>query len=248
MSGDRWFHEGLTICPIRSGMCAISSFGAPGALVMRLGQLPSATPSPFRSGIGPAASAATRQPSASGGEAAEPAAPTPTVVIASRTTAESARAKLDADYAKAEVEGTRVVADIANGGRFLNVSGLDDEELAAVARGKSFTDDESLTARAELAGRMWATLEPFGDDPRAISSAVKAIYPTLSPAVRDALGWTPAMLAMGDRIISGSGGSPQSDETESLFEKLLKANRAPGGLKFDINLIARQGGSVDRTA
>ncbi len=229
-------------------MSAISPFGVSNALAMRLGPLPSVAPSPFRPGIGAAESGATRPPFATSGEAAVRAAPPPTVAIASRTAAESAREKLDADYAKAEVEGTRVVADIANGGRFLDVSGLDDEELAMVAKGKGFTDDESLTAKAELAGRMWATLEPFGDNPRAISSAVTSIYPALSPAVRDALGWTPAMLAMGDRIISGSGGSPQSDETESLFEKLVKANRAPGGLKFDINLIARQGGSVDRTA
>lgn len=171
----------------------------------------------------------------------QPAAP-------SKSLAETARAKINADYKKAEAEGTYIVDDVANGGRFLDVSKLDDEELAAVVNGKGFSETESTAAKAEFGTRVKAALAPFSNSPRETAMAVKAIYPTLSPAVRKAMGWNESMLYMGERIIKDQGGPLRSDENEAFFNKLRQAARARGGLKFDIHLVNQPGAAVNLVA
>lgn len=165
-----------------------------------------------------------------------------------KSTAETARDKINADYKKAQAEGTYIVDDVANGGRFLDVSKLNDEELAAVVNEKSFSETERTAAKAEFGTRLKATLAPFSDSPRDTAFAVRAIYPTLSPAVRSAMGWNESMLDMGERIIKDQGGALRSDESENFFNKLQRASRVRGGLKFDMNLIQRPGGSVNIVA
>ncbi len=157
-----------------------------------------------------------------------------------KTLAQTAREKVDADYAKAVKQGTRVVADTANGGRHLDLSSLSDEELAAVAKGDGFSGDESLTAKAELAGRMWATLEPFEGDPRASALAVRALYPAMSPAVREALGWTESMLQSGDAVIGNFGDRATAAEQDSILERLRKSLDAAGALTVDRSALGRK--------
>jgi len=161
------------------------------------------------------------------------------------TTAQSARQKIDADYAKAKAEGTRVVADIANGGRALDLSSLSDEEVAAAAlnRDGSFTSDEKLSAQAELAGRMWKALAPFdtgNPDNTGVQTAIKAIYPTLSQDMRDALGWTPSMLSMGDKIIAATP-SGKKTHSQSLLYLLSEGQQTSGALKIDVSKIQTNG-------
>ncbi|MDJ0277694.1 hypothetical protein QLH51_12890 [Sphingomonas sp. 2R-10] len=176
------------------------------------------------------------------------ASSTPSSVPVSKAAGQAAREKLDADYAKAASQGTRIVADTANGGRHLDVSSLTDEELAAAAKGDGFSSDESLTAKAALAGRMWATLAPFEGNPRGSAAAVKSLFPALSPAVRSALGWTEATLTGSDAVIRNFGGAPKESEQDTILEKLRKSLQSPGALKFDASLLAVRGGTVDLTA
>lgn len=122
----------------------------------------------------------------------------------------------------------------------MDLSSLSDEELASVATSDGFTGDESLTANAELAGRMWATLEPFEGNPRASALAVRALYPGLSPAVRDALGWNEARLQSGDAVIGNFGGKATTAEQDSILEKLTKALGAGGALKVDRSALGRK--------
>lgn len=157
-----------------------------------------------------------------------------------KTLAQTAREKINADYAKALKQGTRVVADTANGGRHLDLSSLSDEELASVAKGDGFSGDESLTAKAELAGRMWATLEPFEGNPRASALAVRALYPAMSPAVRDALGWNESMLQSGDAVIGNFGSKATAAEQDSILEKLRKALDAARALNVDRSALGRK--------
>lgn len=210
------------------------------------GAAPSATRSVSQGAASAAGTSTTKTPLA-------PTAKAPTVYAASTTpqltTVQSARQKINADYAKANAEGTRVVADIANGGRFLDLTALSDDEVATAAlnRDGSFTADEKLTASAELAGRMWKALGPFdtgNPDNTGVQVAIKAIYPTLSKDVRDALGWTPAMLSMGDRIIDATPPGKEAHR-KSLLELLAKGQQTPGALKIDVILLqAKAKGSV----
>lgn len=166
-------------------------------------------------------------------------------VSPTQTTAQSARAKLDADYDKAVTQGTNIVADTAHGGRHLDVSSLNDEELAAVSAGGGFSDDESLTAKAELAGRMWATLAPFEGNPRASAMAVRALYPALSATVREALGWNEETLSSSDALIRNFSGSDQNREKDTVLEKLRTMPQSLDTLKFDASLMPLKGGTVD---
>lgn len=171
----------------------------------------------------------------------QPAAP-------SKSVAETAKEKLNADYKKAEAEGTYIVDDFAFGGRLLDASKLNDDELAEVVNGKGFNERERTAAKGEFGNRLKAMLEPFSSSPRDTALAVKSIYPTLSPAVRKAMGWNESMLYMGERIIKDQGGPLRSDESEAFFNKLRQAARARGGLKFDISLVNQPGASVNLVA
>lgn len=168
--------------------------------------------------------------------------------LAVKTAAQSAREKVNADYAKAAGAGERIVSDIANGGRFLDLSSLSDEELAAVANATGFSGDESLTAKATLADRMWAALSPFDGDPRGTALGIKAIYPTLSQNVRDALGWNQSMLDMGERIVRDSGAPERDFEKSSIIQKIHGGQRVPGALKIDLPMVNVRGSSVDLSA
>ncbi|WP_010218653.1 hypothetical protein [Sphingomonas sp. PAMC 26621] len=166
------------------------------------------------------------------------------------TTAQSARAKVNADYVKAKVEGTQIVADIANGGRFLNLTSLNDEELASVAKGDGFTDNESLTAKVELGVRLKVALGPFDGNPRATAVAIKAMYPALSQSVKDAMGWNQSMLEMGDRIINDAGGAPRPSELDNLLDRLRQTQKQKGALRIDLSVVqpAPQRPTIDRLA
>lgn len=165
----------------------------------------------------------------------------------SKSLAETAREKLMADYKKAEADGDYIVDDIAGGGRLLDASNLDDEELAAVVNEKGFSEREVMAAKVEFGVRVKASLAPF-TTPRDSALAVKAIYPTLSPAVKKAMGWNESMLYMGERIIKDQGGPLTHNEDEAFFNKLRQAARARGGLKFDINLVNQPGAAVNLVA
>lgn len=162
------------------------------------------------------------------------------------TPAQSARAKLDADYAKARAEGSYVVADNAHGGRHLNVSDLTDEELAAVKlnAGGLFERNEGQTAAGELGERVRVTLAPLAlaaaQDPRAYQSAVQNAYKAMSPAVRDALGWDQGMIDASERLLEGAERELGELDQKSLLQKFidhLKALRAKGRERpLDLNL------------
>lgn len=156
---------------------------------------------------------------------------------------DSAKAKVKADYDKASAQGTRIVADVANGGRFLDLSSLNDEELAAVAlnKGKSFSNNEIMTAKGEFTTRLAATLLPFSGNVMGNTLAVKAIYPTLSQDVRDAMGWNQQMLDMGDRIIRDLGGSPENTDFKSMLEKIAEARKVRNALNIDVSSIQSAG-------
>lgn len=162
------------------------------------------------------------------------------------TPAQSARAKIDADHAKARAEGTWIAFDTKYGGRHLDVSGLTDEELAAVKTDAEglFNKNESETAWGELGERVRVTLAPFAlgaaQDPRAYQSAVQNAYKGMSPAVRDALGWDQGMINASERLLENAERELGELDQKSLLQKFidhLKALRAKGRERpLDLNL------------
>ncbi|WP_292035672.1 MULTISPECIES: hypothetical protein [unclassified Brevundimonas] len=129
------------------------------------------------------------------------------------------------------------MSDTAYGGRHLNVSGLTDEELAAVKTDADglFKKNEEQTAWAELGARVRVTLAPFalgaGQDPRAYQSAVQTAYRAMSPAVREALGWDQSMLDASERLVESAEQELGEFDRKSLLQKFidhLKALRAAG--------------------
>jgi hypothetical protein len=101
----------------------------------------------------------------------------------------NARAVLDADYAKAKAEGTKIIFAKADDGRFPDMSGMTDQEVAAVALDSEglFSDVESIVAQAELGTRVKNALEPFkhGQDLRAYQLGVQPLYKGISSEVRE---------------------------------------------------------------
>ncbi len=167
---------------------------------------------------------------------------------ATRTTSDTAREKIRADAAEAVTKGERIVYDTVNGGRFPDFSTLSESELGAVAKGVGFSKDEALVAKAELSTRLDKLLSSFGDDPRAISMAVKTIYPALDASVRDALGWDENMLKSADAVIRNFGSPASSSEMQSLLGRIMKAQTTPGTLKIDFSMTERRGATINLVA
>ncbi|RZJ00927.1 MAG: hypothetical protein EON90_05345 [Brevundimonas sp.] len=156
-------------------------------------------------------------------------APTPLGSPALMSTAGQARLKLDADYASARAAGTRAVTDTSNGGRFLDLSALDDEELAAVALNAEglFRRDEGIHAQAELGQRAKASLAPFTaglatGDCRAYQTGIQQLYKAMSPAVRSALGWDQNMIDASKRLVARGEDELGPLDEKSFLQKFIE--------------------------
>ena len=148
----------------------------------------------------------------------------------------AARAKLDAlKQQAAEKTGTTAGSVNLN---HVDYSSFSDQDLAAMRLNSSgnFSKDEQIQAEAMLGERMRVSLETYRGstelgDRRGHAMTIDALYAQMTPEVRNALGWTPVMMAANDRMLAGD---------EEKFGKLpvsgilanLKATQATGGLTF----------------
>ena len=85
---------------------------------------------------------------------------------------------------------------------------LSDQELAAIKLNRDglFSENESLNGSAALASRMRASLRPFQaaammGDFRGQGTAINMLYAQMTPEVREALQWTPAMMVANDQYV-----------------------------------------------
>ena len=170
-----------------------------------------------------AAVSLTRQPATDSNSSTDAPA---TAVPDRAQTAKDARAALDQQYADAKAAGTRIVFDISQPGRPLDLSAMSDDSLAAVVNGRGFSDNEQSWAQGELGSRVQRALAPLESgnpgDLRAYQRGVRELYDNVSQDVRDALGWTPAMAAMSDKLVSGSEQYFGKLDPESFWTMFLK--------------------------
>lgn len=153
----------------------------------------------------------------------------------------SAREKIDKDYEKAKAEGKEIVFDKSKEGRHLDLKSLSFDELASVAVGKGFSENEVATAKEELSTRMTAVLAPFQNSPRDTALAVKALYPALSQNARLALGWNEESLMKADSVISGNRNSAMSSyELQSVMSKLVDSQSNRSSAIFNAALLGER--------
>jgi hypothetical protein len=152
----------------------------------------------------------------------------------------SAHAKLKVLIQQAaEKTGTPVLALNIHQAGLLADSSFSNQELAAMALNSSgnFSKEEQVLAQGWLAERMRVSLEAYRGstmmgDRRGHAMAIDALYEKMSPEVRSALNWTPAMLVANNRMLEGD---------ERRFGKLdiddilgnLRTVQAHGGLMFE---------------
>jgi hypothetical protein len=117
-------------------------------------------------------------------------------------------------------------------------SSFSDQELAAMNLNSSgnFAKAERDAAQGMLADRVKVSLETYSvstnsGDLRGQTMAINVLYDGMTPEVRSALGWTPAMMAMNNHLLSWA---------EEIYGKLdisgvltnLQTAQAHGGLSF----------------
>lgn len=151
----------------------------------------------------------------------------------------SARAKLDALKQQASEKTHTPVNKInVQQAGLLDYSGFSDQELAAMANNssKNFSQAEQDAAQGMLADRVKISVETFAGpavagDWRAHGMAINALYETMSPEVRSALGWTPAMLTANNRMVEDDENKYGKLNMNELLASLRSAQHK-GGLTF----------------
>lgn len=120
----------------------------------------------------------------------------------------------------------------------LDYSKFSDQELAAMAKNpsKNFSKAEQEAAQGMLADRVKVSVEAFAGpatagDWRAHGMAIHALYETMSPEVRSALGWTPTMLAANDQMVKDDENKYGKLDMNGFLAK-LRSVQDKGGLTF----------------
>jgi hypothetical protein len=150
-----------------------------------------------------------------------------------------ARAKLDALKQQAAVK-TGTTANLVNVQQkdLIDYSSFSDQELAAMSLNSSgnFSKDERDEAQGWLGERTRISLEAYtgatnSGDLRGQTMAINALYDGMTPEVRSALGWTPAMMAMNNHLLSWAEGIYGKLDISGVLTNLQTA-QAHGGLTF----------------
>src|ERR1035437_141898 len=112
----------------------------------------------------------------------------------------------------------------------IDYTGFSDQELAAMAQNssKNFSALEGDSARGMLAYRVAVSLEPYraatnAGDRRGHAMAINVLYDKMSPEVRQALGWTPKMMAANNNMLHGDEKKFGKLESAGIFSQLQTA-------------------------
>jgi hypothetical protein len=195
----------------------------------------------------------TPKPTKSTGEAAPSSASTITDVVQISDAAKAAlanplddtqapqpslKARVDKLFQDAKDRGSFITFDASKGGEWMDMSSFTDDELAQIYNDKSgeFSKDVSVHAGGALAFRMKVALEPFENavdsgDRRGQAMAINLLYDQMSPAVRQALGWTPVMMVANNEMLDGDTKFFGPFDESTVITNLLNASKR-GGLSF----------------
>jgi hypothetical protein len=151
----------------------------------------------------------------------------------------AARAKLDALIQQtAQKAGISPQSVNVQAIQVADYSGFSDQELAAISlnSSKNFSVAEKDEAGAVLNARVAASLEPYraatnAGDRRGHAMAINALYDKMSPEVRNALGWTPTMMAANNKMLNGDEERFGKLEFAGIFSQLQTA-ALHGGLSL----------------
>jgi hypothetical protein len=152
----------------------------------------------------------------------------------------SARPKLDGLIQQA-ARKANIPASQVNVQEFglIDFSSFSDQELAAMNLNSSgnFSKTEQDHANGVLAGRMSVSLEPCSlqtqlGDFRGEGMAINALYDKMTPEVRQALSWTPAMMASNNQMLSNDSRRLGNLDNNTIIANLRYAQHH-GGLTFD---------------
>ncbi|WP_199052107.1 hypothetical protein [Aquitalea sp. ASV15] len=153
-----------------------------------------------------------------------------------------ARAKLDS-LIKATAQKNGVTPQAVNIGAMSvsDYSVFSDQELAAMSlnSSKNFLSIESDQARGALAARVAVSLKPYqaatnAGDRRGHTMAINALYDSMTPEIRHALGWTPVMMEETNLLLeSDTKKFGKLDQTGVLNH--LKHASSNGGISIKIS-------------
>jgi hypothetical protein len=146
------------------------------------------------------------------------------------------RARLDGlKQQAAEKTGTTVSSVDLNK---MDYSSFSDQDLAAMALNSSgnFSKDEQIQAQGWLGERMRISLETYrgatnSGDRRGHAMTIDLLYNQMTPEVRSALGWTPAMIIANDQMLAGDEDKLGKLDISGVLTN-LQTTKAHGGLSF----------------
>ncbi len=150
----------------------------------------------------------------------------------------SLRARVDKLFQDAKDRGSFITFDSSKGGEWMDMSSFTDDELAQITndKGSEYPQGLSDCAGGALAFRMKVALEPFENavdsgDRRGQAMAINLLYDQMSPAVRQALSWTPVMMVANNEMLDGDTKTFGPFDENTVIKNLLNASRR-GGLSF----------------
>jgi hypothetical protein len=162
----------------------------------------------------------------------------------------SLKARVDKLFQDARDRGTFITFDSSKGGEWLDVSSFTDDELAQITNDKGAEYPQVLSDYAEgtLNSRLKVTLEPyensvFDGDRRAHVMTINKLYEQMSLAVRQALGWTPDMIAFGAGMLERDTKIFGPFDENTVISNLLSASNR-GGLSFSTTLKQQGQGNI----
>ena len=150
------------------------------------------------------------------------------------------KAKVDKLFKEVQSRGSFVTFDSSKGGQWLDVSSLSDDELARITNDKDhqFPQDFSDYAQGSLNQRLQVSLEPYefaaqNGDRRGHTMTINRLWEKMSPATREALNWTPAMMQSSEGMLKGDTLLFGKFDESVVFDNLIAAARR-GGLSFSL--------------
>jgi hypothetical protein len=150
----------------------------------------------------------------------------------------AARAKLDA-LKQQVAEKTGTTASLVNVQQAdFDYSSFSDQELAAMNLNSSgnFSKTERDAAQGMLNERLRVSLETYrgatnSGDRRGQAMTIDLLYNQMTPEVRSALGWTPAMIMANDQMLAGDEDKLGKLDISGVLTN-LQTTQAHGGLSF----------------
>jgi hypothetical protein len=151
----------------------------------------------------------------------------------------AARTKLDGlKQQAAEKTGTTVSSVNVQLPGVIDYSLFSDQDLASMDLNSSgnFSQSERDQAGGMLNERLRVSLETYRGatdlgDRRGHAMTIDALYKQMSPEVRNAMGWTPTMMAANNHMLAGDDAKFGKLSTLGIFAN-LQATQAQGGLSF----------------